>query len=169
MKPEEIRAAIAQVKEHPAALYEFRKTCAMHFTAALLASPNTRTEKVAGIAVQRADDLIAALALELQPEEPPAAPPPPEETLEAGRIRPAEWCNPRLIVFTDSRTPEQIADGSINGIHWGERTKDGEDLDTTADGPVFEAIERQYLAGVTSGRVDVMGIVYAFQRVENFN
>jgi hypothetical protein len=165
MKPE-FCAAIAPIKEHPAALYEFRKTCAMHFTAALLASSSTRTEKVVVVAVQRADDLIAALGLQL---EPPEAPPADEDKLEAGRIRPAEWCNPRLIVFTDSRTSEQIAAGSINGIHWGERTKDGEDLDTTADGPVFNAIERQYLAGNESGRVDVMGIVYAFQKVPDFN
>lgn len=172
MSPDEIRAAIAHVKEHPAALYEFRKNAALLMHAALVGGNaalanvgSVEPKACAAKAVAHADALIAALALELEPAAPAA--PPPEAELESGRIRPAEWCDPRLIIFVDHGR-NGIA-GSPGSIFWGERTKDGEDLDTTADGPVFEAIERQYRAGNDSGRVDVMGICYAFQRLEKFN
>jgi hypothetical protein len=155
MSPDEIRAAIAQVKEHPAALYEFRKTCAMHNLAAMLAgnyaNPSdgcgSLSEKSAARAVKHADDLIAALGLQL---EPPAAEAASEEPPPV--ITPKEWRDPREIVVWDE----------AKALQWGERGKNGEVYATDIDQQVRAAIIRQIESGEDSGSVDVLGILYRF-------
>ena len=160
MTPDEIRAAIAQVKEHPAALYEFRKTCAMNNLAAMIggnyANPgdvSPLSEKSAKEAVKHADNLIAALGLQLEPpqqEDAPAAgggfeEPPPV-------ITPKEWRSPREILVWDE----------AGAIHWGELGKNGATYATDIDQHTRDAITRQIESGENSGIVDVLGIQYRF-------
>lgn len=68
------------------------------------------------------------------------------------RIRPEQWRNPRLVII----------DHSLGGRFWSELTKDGDTMDTTLTGRVFDVIEKELDYGKYGGQVEVDGVLYVF-------